>query len=188
MSIYQAFVAKLLKIFYYYNEPNGIAVKNVIRLSISSAIATFLLTNQSVGLLIVFSVQHNQEPMAGMHKQESSTLNSCIRAQKLMWMPNATHYNDCVKLFTGRGLEMSPGVILQHDNATPTQHTLDTSCHFSGNFWTIHPVVLTLPSLTTTCLVHWSHNIEEVDNAVQEWLQMQEPNFCHDGIFELVSG
>jgi len=78
---------------------------------------------------------------------------------------------------------MSSGVIIQHESATPTQHTLDTCCHhFSGNFWTIHPILLTVPNETKTC-VHRSHNNEEVDTAVHEWLQMPKPNFCHDGIF-----
>jgi hypothetical protein len=32
----------------------------------------------------------------------------------------------------------------------------------------------------------WFHNNEEVEGAVCEWLQMQEPNFCCSGIFKLM--
>jgi hypothetical protein len=33
---------------------------------------------------------------------------------------------------------------------------------------------------------HRFHNNEEVEMAVREWLQMQKPDFCCDGIFKLV--
>jgi len=30
------------------------------------------------------------------------------------------------------------------------------------------------------------HNNEEIEMAVREWLQMQDPDYCHDRIFNLV--
>jgi hypothetical protein len=99
--------------------------------------------------------------------QESSMLNSFIGAHI-----NAYCYTLC-RLCVAI-CRMRPGHLFgvwscNTTSQTQTAHVRHKHCsHFTGNFWTIHPTVLTFLYRTTTCLSHWSDMWEDAGSKIRK--------------------
>jgi len=116
-----------------------------------------------------------------------------VHASGHKWMPTVTHCVDCVKLFAEWDLDISLGCDLATQQAKLRQHMSDTniavtSLGTSGpstlQSW---PSCIGLPVVWDTEATHGRmlvQNKEEEEMTIQEWLQIQKPEFYHDWLLK----
>ena len=126
--------------------------------------------------------------------EKSFTCKSCIEEQKPTWTPTAIRYEGCVRYSTGAwprqyktGCYPPPPQI----PAPAQQVTNKCLCgRFTGKFWAIHPIVLTLPRQIIcfgrsrrTWLVADSTTSSQWKTAFRDCLRMKTTDFSDDGIW-----